>query len=69
VHTGQLFFADPTSDAVYRTAHYRSHGQPDTTDASDAIYKQAGGASALVKLTQQAGFTGYVGAMTLGVKA
>lgn len=69
VHTGQLFFADPTSDAVYRTIHYRSHGQPDTTDARDSIYKQAGGASALVKLTKQAGSAGYVGAITLGVKA
>jgi protocatechuate 3,4-dioxygenase beta subunit len=69
VHTGQLFFADPTSDAVYRTAHYRSHGEPDTTDARDSIYKQAGGSSALVKLTKQPGSTGYVGAITLGVKA
>jgi protocatechuate 3,4-dioxygenase beta subunit len=69
VHTGQLFFADPTSDAVYRTAHYKSHGQPDTTDARDSIYKQAGGSSAQVKLTKQAGGAGYIGAITLGVKA
>jgi protocatechuate 3,4-dioxygenase beta subunit len=69
VHTGQLFFADPISDAVYRTAHYKSHGQPDTTDAKDSIYKQAGGSSALLKLTTRAGSSGYLGAMTLGVKA
>jgi protocatechuate 3,4-dioxygenase beta subunit len=69
VHTGQLFFADPTSDVVYRTAHYKSHGQPDTTDALDSIYKQAGGSSALVKLTKQVGVAGYAGTMTLGVKA
>jgi protocatechuate 3,4-dioxygenase beta subunit len=69
VHTGQLFFADPTSDAVYRTAHYKSHGQPDTTDARDSIYKQAGGSSALVKLTKQVGGAGYAGVITLGVKA
>jgi protocatechuate 3,4-dioxygenase beta subunit len=68
VHTGQLFFADATSDAVYRTAHYKSHGQPDTTDASDSIYKQAGGSSALVKLAKASG-GGFVGSMTLGVKA
>jgi hypothetical protein len=24
-------------------SHYKSHGQPDTTDAGDSIYKQAGG--------------------------
>jgi protocatechuate 3,4-dioxygenase beta subunit len=69
VHTGQLFLADPTSDAVYRTAHYKSHGQPDTTDARDSIYKQAGGSSALVKLTKQAGNAGYAGTITLGIKA
>jgi protocatechuate 3,4-dioxygenase beta subunit len=69
VHTGQLFFADPTSGAVYRTAHYKSHGQPDTTDSKDSIYRQAGGSSALLKLSRQAGSRGYVGAMTLGVKA
>jgi protocatechuate 3,4-dioxygenase beta subunit len=69
VHTGQLFFADPTSDAVYRTSHYSSHGQPDTTDARDSIYKQAGGSSAVVKLTRRTGGKGFVGAITLGVEA
>jgi protocatechuate 3,4-dioxygenase beta subunit len=69
VHTGQLFFADSISDAVYRTAHYRGHGQPDTTNAADSIYKQAGGTSALVRLSKQAGARGYLGAKTLGVKA
>jgi protocatechuate 3,4-dioxygenase beta subunit len=69
VHTGQLFFADATSDAVYRTARYKSHGQPDTSDAGDSIYKQAGGANAQLKLTRAAaGAAGYVGAITLGVK-
>jgi hypothetical protein len=69
IHTGQLFFADSTSDAVYRTAHYTSHGEPDTTDARDSIYKQASGSSALVNLTKQAGKPGYAGAITLGVMA
>ena len=69
VHTGQLFFADPTSDTVYRTSHYKSHGQPDTTDARDSIYKQAGGSSALLKLSEQTGGNGFVGSITLGVKA
>jgi protocatechuate 3,4-dioxygenase beta subunit len=69
VHTGQLFFADSTSDAVYRTSHYRSYGQPDTTDARDSIYKQAGGSSAVVELAKPTGGNGFVGAITLGVKA
>jgi hypothetical protein len=61
IHTGQLFFADSTSDAVYRTSHYKSHGQPDTTDARDSIYKQAGASSAVVKLTRATGGNGFVG--------
>jgi hypothetical protein len=69
VHTGQLFFADPISDTVYRTSHYRRHGQPDTTDARDSIYKQAGGSSALLKLSKPTGHNGFVGSITLGVKA
>jgi hypothetical protein len=28
VHTGQLFFDDVLSHAVYRSAHYVAHGQP-----------------------------------------
>jgi hypothetical protein len=69
VHTGQLFFANPVSDTIYRTSHYKSHGQPDTTDARDSIYKQGGGSSAVLKLTKQTGGNGFVGAITLGVKA
>jgi hypothetical protein len=48
--------------------HYRSHGQPDTTDAAGSSYKQAGAASELVRLSKQAGGSGYVGAKTLGIR-
>ena len=68
VHTGQVFFRDATSDAVYRTSTYRSHGQADTTNARDNIYAQAGGSHALLKLTKRSSGKGYVGAITLGVK-
>jgi hypothetical protein len=67
VHTGQLFFDDVTSDAVYRTARYRSHGQPDTTNGRDGIYAQAGGAQAKLHMTKHPANHGYVGALTLGV--
>jgi protocatechuate 3,4-dioxygenase beta subunit len=69
VHTGQLFFDDRTSDAVYRTAPYSSHGQPDTTDAQDSIYAQAGGSAAQVKLTKRSNGNGYNAAIALGVRS
>jgi hypothetical protein len=46
----------------------QSHEQPDTTDAGDSIYKQAGGSSAPLKLTEQSAGDGFAGAITLGVK-
>jgi protocatechuate 3,4-dioxygenase beta subunit len=67
VHTGQVFFRDTISDAVYRTSNYSAHGQPDTTNAADSIYAQAGGSRALVALTRRSGAKGYRGAITLGV--
>jgi protocatechuate 3,4-dioxygenase beta subunit len=66
VHTGQLFFSDALSDAVYRSGAYAAHGQPDTTDAQDSIYRQAGGATAQLSIGKAA--TGYVGAITMGVR-
>jgi protocatechuate 3,4-dioxygenase beta subunit len=68
VHTGQLFFNDGTSDAVYRTSAYRAHGQPDTTNASDSIYASAGASKAKVRLTRRR-HSGYRGRITVGVNA
>jgi protocatechuate 3,4-dioxygenase beta subunit len=67
VHTGQLFFNDRTSDAVYRTGAYRSHGQPDTTNGADGIYAAAGGSKAKVHLTRRRN-RGYKGRITVGVR-
>jgi protocatechuate 3,4-dioxygenase beta subunit len=67
VHTGQLFFADATSRAVYRTSKYRSHGLQDTTNRSDSIYAQAGGSKALVHLARRSA-GGYNGSITVGVR-
>ena len=66
VHTGQLFFKTATSEAVYETGAYASHGEPDTTNASDNIYS-SGGSKSLLRLTKRSG-GGYRGAITLGVK-
>lgn len=67
VHTGQLFFADALSNAVYRTAQYASRGRADTTDAADAIYHQAGGSRARLAITSRVG-GGSVGAIKMAVR-
>jgi protocatechuate 3,4-dioxygenase beta subunit len=69
VHTGQLFFDDHTSDAVYRTSAYRSRGEPDTTNGSDSIYAGAGGSRAKVHLSRRRGQSGYNGLITVGVNS
>jgi protocatechuate 3,4-dioxygenase beta subunit len=66
VHTGQLFFSDKVSAAVYRTSRYRSRGQADTTNGADNIYASAG--KAQLKLTKRAAGKGYRGSMSLGVR-
>lgn len=68
VHTGQLFFDEKTTAAVYRHAPYKSHGQPDTSHAEDMIYAQAGRSRATLKLARRSnGRKGYRGSITLGV--
>jgi protocatechuate 3,4-dioxygenase beta subunit len=71
VHTGQLFFRDATSDTVYETRRYRLHGEPDTTNSEDSIYRQAGRSAALVALTRRGSrlAQGFVGRSTLAVRA
>lgn len=62
VHTGQVFFNERTQAAVYQVAPYKSHGQPDTSHTADNIFRQAGSAKAILKLTSRgAGRTGYRG--------
>ena len=68
VHTGQLFFDEKTTAAVYRRSPYKSHGQPDTSHAADMIYAQAGRSRATLKLAKRSdGRKGYRGLITLGV--
>jgi protocatechuate 3,4-dioxygenase beta subunit len=64
VHTGQLFFPDALSDQVYKAAPYSSRGNPDTTDASDSIYRN-GGSKSLLSLKKSG--SGYVGSIVMGV--
>jgi protocatechuate 3,4-dioxygenase beta subunit len=65
VHTGQLFFPDALSDRVYKTAHYRARGNPDTTNAEDAIYRSGGSRSLLRPVSSG---SGYLASMVMGVR-
>jgi protocatechuate 3,4-dioxygenase beta subunit len=66
VHTGQLYFADATSAAVYRSrSPYRSRGQKDTPNAADPVFGQ-GGRQSMLRLAKSG--SGYVGRLTLGVR-
>jgi protocatechuate 3,4-dioxygenase beta subunit len=66
VHTGQLYFKDSATDAVYETSPYSSRAERDTTNATDGIYA-GGGAESMLKLEHRGG--GYVGRLAMGVQA
>jgi hypothetical protein len=66
VHTGQLYFRDATTQRVYQRSPYRAHGEPDTTNGADNIYA-AGGSKSLLALRRRG--SGYVGRLTMGVRA
>jgi protocatechuate 3,4-dioxygenase beta subunit len=70
VHTGQVFFNEKITTAVYQAAPYRSRGQYDTPHARDGIYSQAGGPRAELTLKRRTGGRrGYVGTIAVGVLA
>jgi hypothetical protein len=64
VHTGQLYFPDTLTDAVYRHAPYSSRPGRDTRNANDAIFRN-GGSRSMLSLHRSG--AGYVGAITMGV--
>ena len=68
VHTGQIFFNETITTAVYKQAPYAGRGTYDTPHSSDNIYAQAGGPSAQVKLAKRSGgLKGYVGTIAIGI--
>jgi protocatechuate 3,4-dioxygenase beta subunit len=68
VHTGQVFFNESITAAVYKRAPYASRGLYDTSHARDMIYQQAGGSTAELKLKKRTGgLKGYVGTIAIGV--
>jgi protocatechuate 3,4-dioxygenase beta subunit len=64
VHTGQLFFPEATSDAVYANAPYAARGERDRHNTSDSIFVN-GGSKGMLK-TAKAG-SGWSGSITMGV--
>jgi protocatechuate 3,4-dioxygenase beta subunit len=65
VHTGQLYFNQATSDAVYRRSPYTSRGPSETKNSQDGIYADGGGRSTL-RLRRQG--SGYIGRLTMGIR-
>lgn len=64
VHTGQLYFDDTLTDAVYTQEPYASRGTRSTRNAADGIYGNGGAASTLAVVARG---KGYWGSITLAV--
>jgi protocatechuate 3,4-dioxygenase beta subunit len=65
VHTGQLFFPAPVTNAVYANPPYSTHGAtPDTLNTNDAIFRN-GGSKGMLKFTRSG--TAYIGSVSMGV--
>jgi protocatechuate 3,4-dioxygenase beta subunit len=65
VHTGQLYFPDAVTDAVYRKAPYSSRPARNTRNAADAIYRNGGKRSQVSVRKNSSGV--YVATITMGV--
>jgi protocatechuate 3,4-dioxygenase beta subunit len=64
VHTGQFFFSDAVTDAVYKQSPYNARGSRDTRNAADSIYRN-GGSRSMLKVTKLS--SGYRAGITMGV--
>ncbi len=65
VHTGQLYFPDAMTDAVYKKAPYSSRPSRDVRNPDDAIYRNGGRKSLMSVRKNSAGV--YVATITMGV--
>ena len=65
VHTGQLYFPDTLTDAVYRNAPYASRPARGTRNANDSVYRNGGRKS---MLTVHKSGSDYVAAIAMGVQ-
>jgi protocatechuate 3,4-dioxygenase beta subunit len=65
VHTGQLYFPDTLTDAVFRRTPYSRRPGRTTRNAADSIYRNGGRRSTLA--LRRSG-SSYVGSTTMGVQ-
>jgi protocatechuate 3,4-dioxygenase beta subunit len=65
VHTGQLYFSDAVTDAVYTRSPYSSRPDRNPRNAGDSIYRNGGKRSTL-KLVKSG--SAYAGSITMGVQ-
>jgi protocatechuate 3,4-dioxygenase beta subunit len=65
VHTGQLYFSDAVTDAVYRRSPYDQRPNRNPRNSGDSTYRNGGKRSTL-KLVKSG--TAYVGSITMGVQ-
>jgi protocatechuate 3,4-dioxygenase beta subunit len=64
-HTGQLYFPDKLTDVVYRRTPYNTRPGRSMRNADDGIFG-SGGSRSLLTLRRKG--SGYVGAITMGVR-
>jgi protocatechuate 3,4-dioxygenase beta subunit len=64
VHTGQLFFPDTLTDAVYKRAPYNTRPNRDVRNENDSIFVN-GGSKSLLHLRKNG--SGYVASVAMGV--
>jgi protocatechuate 3,4-dioxygenase beta subunit len=60
VHTGQLYFPDSVTDAVYTRSPYSSRPDRDLRNADDSIYRNGGKRSTLRLVKNGAAYTGLI---------
>lgn len=65
IHTGQLYFPDSFTDAVYKKSPYTKRPSRDTRNSNDFVYAN-GGKNSLLSVRAD-GSGGYVASITMGV--
>ena len=65
IHTGQLYFRDALTDAVYRKAPYSKRPNRDTRNATDNVYR-SGGRRSLLRVRRRG--AGYTASIVMGVR-
>ena len=64
VHTGQLYFSDRVTDAVYRRTPYSNRPNREMRNADDSVFRNGGSA----RCCTSGGAAGYVGTIRMGVR-